>query len=118
MDVTDAGCPRTGVKGGKWYSLIDKVQSEATLQAAFTTVVANKGAAGVDHVSVERFAKDKDANLKRLSEELRQGSYRPQQIRRPYIPNREVVQRCARGVYPRYATAWYRRHCVCTGTDL
>jgi RNA-directed DNA polymerase len=75
-----------GVKGGKWYSLIDKVQSEATLQAAFTSVAANKGAAGVDHVSVERFAKDKDANLKRLSEELRQGNYRPQQIRRHYIP--------------------------------
>ena len=52
-----------GVKGGKWYSLIDKVQSETTLKAAFTEVAANKGAAGVDHVSVERFAKDKDANL-------------------------------------------------------
>jgi len=75
-----------GVKGGKWYSLIDKVQSEATLQAAFTAVAANKGAAGVDHVSVERFAKDKDANLKRLNEELRHGTYRPQQIRRHYIP--------------------------------
>src|SRR5215475_5053582 len=75
-----------GVRGGKWYSLIDKVQSETTLEAAFTSVAANKGAAGVDHVSVERFAKDKDANLTRLSEELRQGSYRPQQIRRHYIP--------------------------------
>jgi RNA-directed DNA polymerase len=39
------------VKGGKWYSLIDKVQSETTLKAAFTEVAANKGAAGVDHVS-------------------------------------------------------------------
>ena len=75
-----------GVKGGKWYSLIDKVQSETTLKAAFTEVAANKGAAGVDHVSVERFAKDKDANLRRLSEELRRGIYRPQQIRRLYIP--------------------------------
>lgn len=75
-----------GVKGGKWYSLIDKVQSETTLKAAFTEVAANKGAAGVDHVSVERFAKDKDANLRRLSEKLRRGSYRPQQIRRHYIP--------------------------------
>jgi RNA-directed DNA polymerase len=75
-----------GVKGGKWYSLIDKVQSETTLKAAFTEVAANKGAAGVDHVSVERFAKDKDANLQRLSEELRRGIYRPQQIRRHYIP--------------------------------
>src|SRR5579871_4462343 len=75
-----------GVKGSKWYSLIDKVQSETTLKAAFAEVAANKGAAGVDHVSVEHFARDKDANLGRLSEELRRGSYRPQHIRRHYIP--------------------------------
>jgi RNA-directed DNA polymerase len=75
-----------GVKGGKWYSLIDKLQSEATLRAAFAQVEANRGAAGVDHVSVEHYAKDADANLGRLSEELRTGRYRPQQIRRHYIP--------------------------------
>jgi RNA-directed DNA polymerase len=75
-----------GVKGGIWYSLIDKIQSETTLRAAFAEVAANKGAAGVDRVSVEHFARDKDANLRRLSEELRRGSYRPQQIRRHYIP--------------------------------
>jgi len=75
-----------GVKGGKWYSLIDKLHSEATLRAAFTQVKANRGAAGVDHVSVEHYAKDVDANLRRLSEELRTGRYRPQQIRRHYIP--------------------------------
>ena len=75
-----------GVKGGKWYSLIDKLHSEATLRAAFTQVEANRGAAGVDHVSVEQYAKDADANLRRLSEELRTGRYRPQQIRRHYIP--------------------------------
>jgi len=75
-----------GVKGGKWYSLIDKVHSEATLRAAFAQVEANRGAAGVDHVSVEHYAKDVDANLRRLSEELRTGRYRPQHIRRHYIP--------------------------------
>jgi len=75
-----------GVKGGKWYSLIDKLQSEATLRAAFTQVEANRGAAGVDHVTVEHYAKEADANLRRLSEELRTGHYRPQQIRRHYIP--------------------------------
>jgi hypothetical protein len=31
-----------GVKGGKWYSLIDKVQSETTLRAAFAAVAANQ----------------------------------------------------------------------------
>ena len=75
-----------GVKGGKWYSLIDKLQSETTLRAAFAQVAANRGAAGVDHVTVEHYAKDTDANLRRLSEELRLGNYRPQQIRRHYIP--------------------------------
>jgi RNA-directed DNA polymerase len=75
-----------GVKGGKWYSLIDKLHPEATLRAAFAQVRVNRGAAGVDHVSVEQYAKDEDANLRRLSEELRTGSYRPQQIRRHYIP--------------------------------
>src|SRR5262249_42281369 len=37
-------------------------------------------------VSVERFAKDKDANLRRLSEELRRGGYPAPQNRRGYIP--------------------------------
>jgi RNA-directed DNA polymerase len=75
-----------GVKGGKWYSLMDKVYAEATLASAFEQVAANKGAAGVDHVSIEEFACHLDANLKRLSEGLRSGSYRPQAIRRHYIP--------------------------------
>ena len=42
-----------GVRGGKWYSLIDKVYPIPTLRAAFAMVSANDGAAGVDHVTVE-----------------------------------------------------------------
>src|SRR5712692_37340 len=76
----------TGVTGGKWYSLIDKVHPEGTLRAAFTRVAANRGAAGVDHVTVEQFASDVGAEVKDLSEALRTGSYRPQAIRRHYIP--------------------------------
>ncbi len=76
----------TGVRGGKWHSLIDKLYPIATLRAAFAAVKANRGAAGVDHVSIERYASDLDANLERLSESLRTGTYRPQAIRRHYIP--------------------------------
>lgn len=75
-----------GVKGGKWYSLMDKVYPERTLRAAFARVKANKGSSGVDHVTVEMFETGLDANLKRLSEALRTGEYRPQAIRRHYIP--------------------------------
>ena len=75
-----------GVKGGRWHSLIDKLYPIATLRAAFTAVSANQGAAGVDHVTIERYASDLDANLDRLSERLRSGHYLPQAIRRHYIP--------------------------------
>ena len=75
-----------GVTGGKWYSLIDKLYPETTLRAAFKAVAANRGAAGVDHVSIEHYAETLDANLTRLSEALRTGTYRPQAIRRHYIP--------------------------------
>ena len=40
----------------------------------------------MDHVTIERYASDLDANLERLSEALRNGTYRPQAIRRHYIP--------------------------------
>jgi RNA-directed DNA polymerase len=75
-----------GVRGGKWFSLIDKVHPVRTLNAAFFQVAANKGAAGVDHVTVEIFKHRLDENLKKLSEDLRSGNYQPQQIRRHYIP--------------------------------
>lgn len=76
----------SGVKGGKWFSLIDKVHPERTLRAASFQVAANKGSAGVDHVTVTDFELRLDENLKKLSEDLRRGDYQPQQIRRHYIP--------------------------------
>ena len=75
-----------GVKGGKWYSLWDKVIALRTLEAAFAKVKANDGAAGVDHVSVEAFERDKERNLRALHESLKAGTYRPSAIRRCFIP--------------------------------
>jgi RNA-directed DNA polymerase len=75
-----------GVKGNVWFSLIDKVYSPANLLAAWNKVSSNKGAAGVDHVTIEMFEERAEANLKQLSEQLRTGAYRPQAIRRTHIP--------------------------------
>ena len=75
-----------GVKGGKWFSLIDKVYSPAVLQAAFRRVKANGGAPGVDRQTIEMFENRLGNNLARLSDQLQKGSYRPQAIRRTYIP--------------------------------
>ena len=44
-----------GVQGGRWYSLMDKVAAPRTLEAAWKRVAANKGAAGVDGISITRF---------------------------------------------------------------
>jgi RNA-directed DNA polymerase len=66
--------------------LIDKVHPERTLKAAFTQVAANEGAAGVDHVTISMFESHLDEELRRLSDQLRNGTYRPQMIRRHYIP--------------------------------
>lgn len=75
-----------GVKGGKWFSIIDKVYSLKTLKLAWAKVKANKGAAGVDGVSIERFTTNEDKYLQELSNELKEGSYSPQPVKRVYIP--------------------------------
>lgn len=75
-----------GVKGGKWYSLIDKVYARPTLAAAWERVKANRGAAGVDGQSIERFEAQAGRYLDELEEALKAGSYQPQPVRRVYIP--------------------------------
>jgi RNA-directed DNA polymerase len=75
-----------GVKGGRWYSLIDKVGAPATLEAAWEKVQANAGAAGVDRQSIERFETNQDLYLGELTAALRDGSYRAQPVRRVDIP--------------------------------
>jgi RNA-directed DNA polymerase len=75
-----------GVKGGRWYSLIDKVCASATLQAAWQKVRANAGAAGVDRQSIERFEANEDLYLAELAAALRDGSYAAQPVRRVDIP--------------------------------
>ncbi len=75
-----------GVKGGKWFSLIDKVTRPATLELAWQRVARNKGAAGVDGQSVERFAGQSGRYLRELRESLEDGSYRPSPVKRVKIP--------------------------------
>jgi RNA-directed DNA polymerase len=75
-----------GVKGGRWYSLMDKVYAPATLQAAWARVRANGGAAGVDGESIERFAAQAEHYLAELATALRTGEYRAQPVKRVEIP--------------------------------
>ena len=75
-----------GVKGGKWFSLMDKVYAPKTLALAWAKVRDNKGAAGVDGQSVERFAAKQDEYLAELSATLKDATYHPQAVKRVDIP--------------------------------
>ena len=75
-----------GVRGGKWHTLIDKVFDKRNLYASARKVLGKKGAAGVDHQSVEDFSEDALAELDRLHEQLRGDLYQPLAVRRTWIP--------------------------------
>jgi len=76
----------TGVKGGVWFSLIDKVYSGRNLRTAFAEVKANRGAAGVDHQTIAMYERRLDGNLEKLSEQLRVDAYQPHAVRRVWVP--------------------------------
>jgi len=75
-----------GVKGGKWYSLIDKVYDRRTLKAAWKRVASNRGAAGVDKISIRRFRSKAQFYLDELEQDLRNGTFQPSPVRRVHIP--------------------------------
>jgi RNA-directed DNA polymerase len=56
------------------------------LQASWEGVARNQGAAGVDRVSIERFAAHAERYLDELAVELQADRYRPSVVRRTYIP--------------------------------
>ena len=74
-----------GVKGNKWYSLIDKVYRPSTLRAAWEQVQSNRGAAGIDRQSIEGFAAHSERYLNELAKELEEGRYQAQAVRRVEI---------------------------------
>jgi RNA-directed DNA polymerase len=82
-----------GVRGGKWFSLIDKVYRPETLKVAWDKVRKNAGAAGVDGQSVKQFGFRAELYLAELEQALKSGEYRPEPIRRVEIPKGGGKQR-------------------------
>ncbi len=69
-----------------WFSLMDKTFAPANLHSAFHKVWQNGGSAGADAQTVAHFARRAEEELQRLHEQLRNGTYRPQPVRRAWIP--------------------------------
>src|SRR6266542_2774112 len=75
-----------GVKGGKWYSLSDKVYAEETLQAGWRAVKRNGKSGGVDGQTIAQFERDVEKWITHLYEQIRTEAYEPLPVRRVFIP--------------------------------
>lgn len=76
----------TGIEGGKWFRLIDKVWSPRNLGRSLEKVVAKGGSAGIDHQNARQIEERKDQTIAKLEQELRVNQYEPQAVKRVWIP--------------------------------
>lgn len=76
----------TGLEGGKWFRLIDKVWSEKNLCSALRKVVAKGGSAGMDGRSVFAVERQSEEEIAEVQKQLREGRYRPLPVKRVWLP--------------------------------
>src|SRR6266511_4813579 len=80
--------------GRRFHALYDKVYRRDVLERAWGQVRANRGAAGIDRITlatVEQYGVDR--LLDELAADLKEGSYRPLPARRVFIPKPGTVER-------------------------
>ncbi|MBI4664374.1 MAG: group II intron reverse transcriptase/maturase [Verrucomicrobia bacterium] len=68
----------------KVHSLTGRITPKLVL-TAFKAVKRNRGAAGIDKVSIQMFEQNLDANLASLLRDLKDGSFKPFPLRRHYL---------------------------------
>lgn len=72
-------------KNRKVHSLTGRIDGRLMMQA-FKAVKKNRGAAGIDKVSIEMFQQNLDVNLAALKRDLKKGTFTPKPLRRVWIP--------------------------------
>lgn len=74
-----------GLKGKKWFSLIDKIARPDVLQLAWEKVRENAGSCGVDCITIGGFEQNSQSRLLAVNEHLRKGTYQPKSVKRVWI---------------------------------
>lgn len=69
----------------KVHSLTGRITQDRVYEA-FRSVKQNRGAAGIDKVSITMFEANLKDNLAALTRDLKDGTFQPQPLRRVYIP--------------------------------
>ncbi|QQK79941.1 protein LtrA [Salicibibacter cibi] len=81
------------MKGRVWYSLYDKVFAKVNLRDAFVQVKKNRGAPGVDKVTIEAYEAALEDNLEVLQQKLKEKNYHPKPVRRKMIEKENGKER-------------------------
>ena len=66
--------------------LLEKILSRDNMNAAYKKVCANKGAGGVDEVTIEELGNYIKENWEGIREQIRHREYKPMPVRRVEIP--------------------------------
>jgi RNA-directed DNA polymerase len=86
------------IRAQKAHSLIGQVYDPRNLARAWERVKANRGAGGVDGVTVTRFNEKREYYLGLLHQKLKDGSYRPRPVRRVEIDKPGTTAKRALGI--------------------
>ena len=74
------------IEGGAAMELMDKILSQKNLQEAMKRVKSNKGASGIDKMSVEEIDEYFSKHIEEIKTSIWEKKYRPQAVKRVYIP--------------------------------